>query len=115
MYADNPTRLQHILDYANEVVAFAQSHARADMDTNRMLYHSVKSCLETIGEAAYKITRDYQDAHSEVDWKSLMRMRNELIHDYFALDVDDMWVAATSEIPLVIPQIEKLLSEYPRL
>ncbi len=37
MQRDDAIRLRHMLDAAREVVAFAQSRSRADLDTDRML------------------------------------------------------------------------------
>jgi len=114
MFADDPTRLGHILDLAKEALELGRVYKREDLDNNRMLFHSVKDCLETIGEAAYKLTTDFKLAHPEVDWRSLTRLRNELIHDYFALDLDQMWDTIEDVLPDLVPEIERLMLEYPK-
>ena len=51
MYADDKTRLRHMLDAAREAVAFAQGQSRDDLDRDRMFMHSLVRCLEIVGEA----------------------------------------------------------------
>lgn len=114
MHADDPTRLLHTLDLSRETLGYIAAHTREELDSNGLLYHAIKDCLSTIGEAAYKITRDFRDTHPEVDWRSLIRLRNELIHDYFVIDKDELWSTAEDYLPLLIPKLEALCLEDPR-
>jgi uncharacterized protein with HEPN domain len=57
--------------------------------------------LQTVGEAASKLDRDLQDNHAEIPWAQIIAMRNILIHDYFAVDLDEVWVAAERDTPIL--------------
>jgi uncharacterized protein with HEPN domain len=35
-------------------------------------------------------------------------MRNRLIHAYFEIDMDMVWVAATQEIPMLLSQLQQI-------
>ena len=37
-------------------------------------------------------------------------MRDKLIHDYFGVDVDQVWLTANNDIPFLQAEIEKVLS-----
>ena len=37
-------------------------------------------------------------------------MRDKLIHDYFGVDVDQVWLTANNDIPFLQTEIEKVLS-----
>ena len=39
--------------------------------------------LETIGEAAARISDDFRAKHPEISWREIIGMRNRLIHAYF--------------------------------
>jgi len=36
-------------------------------------------------------------------------MRNRLVHAYFDIDADIVWIAATEEIPALLPLLEALV------
>ena len=48
-------RLKHMLDASGEIVTFVNGRSREDLDTNRMLVHSIVHCIEIIGEAASQV------------------------------------------------------------
>jgi uncharacterized protein with HEPN domain len=38
-------------------------------------------------------------------------MRNRLVHAYFDIDADILWVAATEEVPALLTQLRTLLDK----
>src|SRR5437667_394831 len=56
MYIDDETRLHHMLDAGREALSFLAGRTRAELDSDRMLYRALASCLGEIGEAASRIT-----------------------------------------------------------
>jgi len=38
-------------------------------------------------------------------------MRNKLIHDYFGVDIEKVWLTATKDLPILKAEVEKILSE----
>jgi uncharacterized protein with HEPN domain len=65
--------------------------------------------IEIIGEAASKITEDIRNKHQNIEWKAIIGMRNILIHEYFGVDVDQVWLTATEEIPALRNKVAKIL------
>ena len=39
-------------------------------------------------------------------------MRHILVHDYFAVDVDIMWLVIEDDIPVLKQQVEKYIKEF---
>jgi uncharacterized protein with HEPN domain len=52
-----------------------------------------------IGEAAARLSDSFRKGHPDVPWAAIAGMRNHLVHGYFAVDTDLLWVAVTVEIP----------------
>jgi uncharacterized protein with HEPN domain len=38
-------------------------------------------------------------------------MRDKLIHDYFGVDVDTVWLTAKDDLPTLKREVEKILAE----
>ncbi len=111
MNPDDRTRLQHILEAADEVALFTDKHQRADLDTNIMLLRALSMSVGIIGEAASRITTEYRNAHPEVPWPQIIGMRNFIFHVYFKIDPDILWNTAVKSVPDLAAQVRVLLNE----
>ena len=71
--------------------------------------------ISTIGEAAARISEDFQSAHPEIPWHKLRGIRNHLVHvfDYEQIDYDIVWEVATSALPELEPKIRAALATIP--
>ena len=100
-----------MLDAAREAESFANGRTRADLDNNRMLFHSLVRNLEIIGEAASQVSKEFRDARSGLPWSDVIGMRNRLIHAYFEVDPDVVWDTATQDLPLLVEALTKLIGQ----
>lgn len=91
-------RLIDILEAIEKIDRYVARGKKA-FDSEELLQVWVVHHLQTVGEAASKLQRDLQDNHPEIPWAQIVAMRNILIHDYFAVDLDEVWVAAQRDIP----------------
>lgn len=73
-----------------------------------MLQGAVIYKLLIIGEAARAISRDFKDAHPGVPWILIIGMRNKLIHEYMATDVEIVWEAASKDIAELKQTLENI-------
>ena len=69
-----------------------------------MVYH-----LTVIGEAAARLTPGLRDNCPEIPWPQVIGMRNMLIHGYFAIDLEEVWVTVDQRVPVLRDQIEAML------
>ena len=66
-----------------------------------------------LGEAAKRLSADFRAQHPEIEWTGMMRMRDKLIHHYEALDPEEVWRAATRDIPALATALEPLAPHQP--
>lgn len=64
--------------------------------------------LEIIGEAAKNISNDLKGKHPLIPWKKIVGTRDRLIHDYFGVNYDIVWVIVKKELPKLVTQIKKI-------
>lgn len=90
-------RLRHMLEAAEQALMFVAGRTRADLETDAMLRRAVVHCLQEIGEAACRVTAATQ-AGVPIPWKSIVGMRNRLVHAYFEIDLDAVWKAMMEDL-----------------
>lgn len=101
--------LQHMLDASRAAIKHLAGKKRKDLDTNRTILSAVVRELEIIGEAANSIPSTFKKKHADIPWKQMIAMRNRLIHAYFDIDHDIVWITAKDYLPPLIQQLEQLL------
>lgn len=103
-------RLSQMLEGAKFAVDSAQGKQRSDLDDDRQLTLSLLKSLEMVGEAAAKVTRECQMGCEPIPWEQVIEMKQQVVHAFWDIDRDWIWERVTTELPLLIEALEKLLS-----
>lgn len=85
-----------------------RSAEQLEADTVRrsaLLWH-----FTVLGEAASQIPAETKDAHPKVAWRAASRLRNRIVHGYWAIDVETLVVTAVDDLPLMIAQLESAIT-----
>lgn len=54
---------------------------------------------------------DILEAYKDVEWKDIAGMRDKLIHFYFGVKLEIVWVVATKEISELESKIKEILEK----
>ena len=108
MRDEDRIRIGHMIEAAEDALGFVAGRTRSDLDTNRMLLFALVRAVEIIGEAANKVSDETRSASADIPWKAIIGMRNRLVHAYFDIDADILWVAVSVEIPALLAQVKAL-------
>lgn len=67
--------------------------------------------IEVIGEAAARVSSDTTARYPTIPWRQVVGMRNRVVHDYFEVDLEILWVAVTIYVPRLARDIEGIVRE----
>lgn len=108
----DPGRLEHILSAIAKVEEYTQGCTKDDLLSNSMRLHATAYNIQIIGEACYMLTQEFKAAHAATPWRMIEKMRHILVHDYFAVDLEIVWLVITEDIPVLKQQVSNYLQEY---
>ena len=74
---------------------------------------AVYSQIIVVGEAARRISREFQDQHSGIPWAEMTGMRHKLVHDYDEIDWELVWDTVRVDFPKLKNAIEPLIPQEP--
>ena len=65
----------------------------------------------TVGEAVRHVPAEVQARYPDLDWIGMRGMRNMLVQNYGAVQLDVVWGVVHGRIPLLIPRLREILDE----
>lgn len=101
-------RLQDVIDAIDRIQQYTQSRAAFDADPLVQVW--AIHHLEIIGEACRALSDALRGRHPEVPWGAIVGMRNILVHDYFGLNLDEIWAAVERDLPDLKLRIQAILT-----
>ena len=103
--------LIHIVNALRETVDFTAGLSLETFLDTTLIIRAVTSSFEIAGEATKNLTKEFRDAHPEVQWRDMAGFRDVLIHGYFGIDETQLWKGAKEFAPETIAKIEAM-EEY---
>jgi uncharacterized protein with HEPN domain len=98
----------HMLDMARKAVSKTQGISRETYDADENLRFALIHLIQTIGEAARQVSREFCNNHPDIRWADIIGMRHKVVHDYLGVDEDIVWQVATEDLPKLMTSLEAL-------
>ena len=99
--------IDHMLDAIDNALEFSQGKTREEFLGDKVLLHATVYNIQIIGEAVSRLTKEFRQRYPEVPWLQIEKMRHILVHDYYKVNMDFIWLVITDDL---LPLREKLLS-----
>ena len=103
--------LLHILDAIDRIEQYVQGLDRATFDENLLVQDGVIRQLMVIGEAVKLLSDDLRAKHTDIPWSRMARMRDRLVHHYFGIDMETVWLSIQDDLPVLKTEIEAIRAD----
>lgn len=104
-------RLEHILGALDTIISFRQKYTDEEIISNPITFFGFVKHLEIIGEAAYKLTKEFKFNHNEVNWIEIEGMRHLMVHGYYLIESNIVISTLREDADVLRQYITKFLSE----
>lgn len=106
--------LADIVEAAQAIESFVADYHRDVFVENDLVRSAVLQKVAIIGEAAARLPRDLQSRYPEIPWADIIGFRNIVVHAYFSVDWETVWITATQDVPELKQQIAAVIAaEFP--
>jgi uncharacterized protein with HEPN domain len=100
--------LLDMLTAAERIIEFRQGMDRDgfldDFKTQAAVLHQ----LMVLGEATKRLSDETRAAAPEIPWRLIAGMRDNLIHEYDDVDLEEVWKTAERDVPFLLGQLRRL-------
>lgn len=109
MKRDETVYLRHILDAINRIEEYLTGVEEANFHEQYLIQDGVIRQLEIIGEAVKHLSKKLRNRYPYIPWQDIAGVRDKLIHQYFGVDIEEVWLMVSEDIPTLKAEIEKIL------
>jgi len=102
--------LSDMRDCARKALTFIEGYDEQRYLADDKTMAAVEHMLQTIGEAAIKVSEKVVVAHPEIDWFKVRGLRHRIVHDYRRLDQATIWRITQQYVPPLLTQLERMLA-----
>ena len=103
--------LAEMIDAATEAHRLAREATVDDLTADRTRREALLWNFTELGEAANQVTDELKLRHSELPWQQPTRLRNRIVHGYWAIDLDILHSTAIRQLPSFAVQLGQVLAE----
>ena len=101
--------LKKIISDLEFMIEHTKGKTADQIQENPLLIDSIMFRLVQIAENGEKLTLDFKEKHSEIQWKAIKGMRNRIVHDYGVVDMTIVFDTVCNSIPKLYKQLKELL------
>ena len=94
----NSERLSHLIEAINRIFKFVEDMDFAEFSTNEMAQFAIIKNFEIIGEAAFKLPKDFRENHEQIEWRKIIAFRHILVHEYYKINPEIVWNAIENKL-----------------
>ena len=102
MQHDDLVYVGQMFDLGRKIDDRARSLDRAGFDADETVRLALTHLIQTLGEAARRVSAGFQSAHPEVPWSEIIGMRHKIVHDYLSVNFDLVWDVSRHEVPRLL-------------
>ena len=105
------SRLEHIINAIDTIMERADGMTYASLVADKILFGGIVYYTMIIGEATYKLSKEFVAAHPQTNWQEIADMRHHLVHGYYQVDSTIIWEVIQHNLKPLREEIVRYLLE----
>jgi len=101
--------LEDMLESCEKIMEYTKGISFEEFKKNYLVVDAVVRNFTVIGEAAGRIPDDFKRKYGEIEWNRIKGFRNRIVHDYFGIDYQIVWLIIENNIPELREHIKKII------
>jgi len=110
----NPRDIALLMDIATaaeRIMTFTKGMDEAIFQEDSRTHLAVQHQIMVIGEAAKRLSPEFQNETGQIPWSAVARMRDRLIHGYDTVDLEVVWDTVRQNIPSLLQAVRERLGD----
>jgi uncharacterized protein with HEPN domain len=104
-------RVSEILEAMVKIDSYVKGMEYNDFAKDAKTIDAVIRNFIVIGEAAHNVPEEVMKKHAAVPWRLMADMRNFAVHEYWAVELREVWKTIHDDLPPLFPLLRGILEE----
>ncbi len=101
--------VKDIVEFMERAEEYIDGYSIEEFLNDKKTSDAVIRFIEVIGEASKNIPHTIRREFPSIPWRDMAGMRNKVIHSYFVVDFENVWLVVKEDIPIIKPKIKEVL------
>jgi uncharacterized protein with HEPN domain len=106
---DDKLYLINMLECIERIESYTSSGYEA-FKSSTLIQDAVIRNFEILGEAAKRLSQELRRSGPEIPWTNIAGLRDVLIHNYTAVDIDKVWNIVENDLPALKAGLRTILN-----
>jgi uncharacterized protein with HEPN domain len=102
--------VEHVLECTRRIAEDSAAGKDA-VFASRTLQDAIVRNLQILCESTQRIGEAHKQKHPEINWSSIAGMRNVLVHDYFEVDFEAVWLVVARDLAPLEKAMRAILAD----
>lgn len=111
MKKDSLIYIRDILHSIDLIQMYTKDVSFSEFEKSYDIQDKVHRRLEIIAEAAKKLSEEIRNRYPQVPWKSIIGLRNIIIHTYDEINETEVWEIVKNNLPQTKQQFVQIKNE----
>ena len=93
------TQLEFMSEEVEFIIKTIAGVSKEEFLMDALLQHAICMSVINIGECANNLSEEFTERYTDIPWTQVIAVRNIAAHTYLRLNMEQIWKAATSDVP----------------
>ena len=107
--SQNQSYLLDIAKLCQTILRLTSNMTEAEFQRDERTQLAILYEITILGEVVKRLSAEFRNQHSNIEWRKIAGMRDRLIHDYDEVKLDLVWQVIKTSIPELLTYITQLL------
>jgi len=100
MHNQDEAVCRNMLEALNKIRKISSNYSSyREFEEDSVPFDAVMMNFIVIGEMAGKLSEEFKNKYSEIEWRKISSFRNIIAHDYFGIDAKEVWQIIQNKLP----------------
>jgi len=104
-------RIDDIIESIEKILRYTEALSQEQFQSDDRTRDAVIRNLTVIGEAARHIPDSVRQAHGTLPWREMTSIRNIVVHEYFGVSDEILWVTIQVDLPSLLHSLRAVRAE----
>ena len=98
-----------IIKYLNSIGEYSTGMEFNEFENDQKTQYACAFLFGQIGELIKKLSDEFLEDFTEIQWHKIKGMRNRIVHEYENIDLSIVWYVITEDVPNFTIQLDDIM------